>query len=173
MFHFGVFNALKLEFSDPVFSVGGSFTDLKMCLTNICSHGMFQAFFFLDFIIGSLNLVLYRLSVLITVWVTDGRPWPAETGRAGLPHPRPAVSRPGGIQRTPWVLLFSKPIRYPQLCEETLQPGKPLPNAAGQHRFWGLHTSCVLWEQLQTGNWNKVRRDYLHLFMHKHPWQDQ
>ncbi|TMS04461.1 Pantothenate kinase 1 [Larimichthys crocea] len=60
------------------------------------------------------------------------------------PDPWSAVRRPRGLQRTPGGLLLPEPIGHPELCEEALHPGQPLPHAAGQHWLWGLHTGCVL-----------------------------
>lgn len=56
------------------------------------------------------------------------------------------------------MLLLPEPIRHPELREEALHLGQPLPHAAGQHRLRGLHSGRVLGEQLQTGDWDQVRR---------------
>lgn len=98
------------------------------------------------------------LSILSSICAADGRPGAAEAGRAGLSDPRPAVRGPGELQRTPGGLLLPEPVRHPELREEALHPGQPLPHAAGQHRLRGLHTGRVLGEQLQTGHWDQVRR---------------
>lgn len=98
------------------------------------------------------------LSTLIP-WIcsTDGRPGATEVRWAWLSHPGPAVYRPDRFQWSPRVLLLPEPIGPWKLCKEVLQPGQPLPNAAGQHRLWGLRTGRVLRGQLQTGDWNQVR----------------
>lgn len=81
---------------------------------------------------------------IVSISATGGRPGAAEARRAGLLDPWLALCGPGGLQRTPRMLLLPEPVRHPELRKKALHPGQPLPHAAGQHRLWGLHTGCVL-----------------------------
>lgn len=79
----------------------------------------------------------------------DGRPGAPQAGRAGLPDPRRAVYRRGGLQGPVRVLLLWEPRRAGSLRAAALHAGEPLPAAAGQHRLRRQHLGRLLGEQLQ------------------------